>query len=427
MTDTPLPQLTPVSNSCVELQTNTVDKPLFVTNVVSSNGNGDSNTSSRRNSSFAIDPDTEEIINWKDGIGTLPNSNLKVRENELGELELILNQESDVVEQEVEAQNVADAETELLCEEKIKIDDSPIAVPKETEEERAAQAKYEAERREMLMRPNLFAKCVNCGAEGRKSTYIRLGKYCSQTCATLHTTHLRNAAHKTPIKESDRSSPDNRGRRRGTDDQTNGDSHPASPDNSDISPNELDGRRKRRLSAGHTNGDVSRPTSPDSLKGGNNRDGMRSGGKRPKSSHNENHRPVSPSTNSESHTRPGTPNSVTPQTALHQSIFAMRAKQQMLCDAPLNWQKTTTSLLATTDQVKPIEVLRWDAERVSGFVNSIPGCSETGQTFLDELVDGEAFLLLTQQDIVKVLNIKLGPAVKIYNSILLLRDALEEP
>lgn len=41
-------------------------------------------------------------------------------------------------------------------------------------------------------------------------------------------------------------------------------------------------------------------------------------------------------------------------------------------------------------------------------------------------IDGEAFLLLTQADIVKILSIKLGPALKIYNSILMFKNADEE-
>lgn len=36
-------------------------------------------------------------------------------------------------------------------------------------------------------------------------------------------------------------------------------------------------------------------------------------------------------------------------------------------------------------------------------------------------IDGEAFLLLTQVDLVKILSIKLGPALKIYNSILMFK------
>lgn len=51
-----------------------------------------------------------------------------------------------------------------------------------------------------------------------------------------------------------------------------------------------------------------------------------------------------------------------------------------------------------------------------------------GSIFLFSLqqIDGEAFLLLTQADIVKILSIKLGPALKIYNSILMLKSADEE-
>lgn len=40
-------------------------------------------------------------------------------------------------------------------------------------------------------------------------------------------------------------------------------------------------------------------------------------------------------------------------------------------------------------------------------------------------IDGEAFLLLNQSDIVKILCIKLGPALKIYNAILMFKTAEE--
>ncbi len=41
-------------------------------------------------------------------------------------------------------------------------------------------------------------------------------------------------------------------------------------------------------------------------------------------------------------------------------------------------------------------------------------------------IDGEAFLLLNQTDIVKIMNIKLGPALKIFNSILMFKNAASE-
>lgn len=36
-------------------------------------------------------------------------------------------------------------------------------------------------------------------------------------------------------------------------------------------------------------------------------------------------------------------------------------------------------------------------------------------------IDGEAFLMLTQEDLVTLLGLRLGPAIKLYNSIVLLR------
>uniref|UniRef100_A0A8C3VYJ4 Lethal(3)malignant brain tumor-like protein 1 n=1 Tax=Catagonus wagneri TaxID=51154 RepID=A0A8C3VYJ4_9CETA len=42
---------------------------------------------------------------------------------------------------------------------------------------------------------------------------------------------------------------------------------------------------------------------------------------------------------------------------------------------------------------------------------------------IDEMIDGEAFLLLTQADIVKIMSVKLGPALKIYNAILMFKNA----
>lgn len=41
------------------------------------------------------------------------------------------------------------------------------------------------------------------------------------------------------------------------------------------------------------------------------------------------------------------------------------------------------------------------------------------------MIDGEAFLLLTQTDIVKIMSIKLGPALKISNAILMFKSTDE--
>lgn len=54
---------------------------------------------------------------------------------------------------------------------------------------------------------------------------------------------------------------------------------------------------------------------------------------------------------------------------------------------------------------------------------SISSCFSTVVSL--QMIDGEAFLLLTQTDIVKIMSIKLGPALKISNAILMFKSTDE--
>ena len=45
-----------------------------------------------------------------------------------------------------------------------------------------------------------------------------------------------------------------------------------------------------------------------------------------------------------------------------------------------------------------------------------------GSRLIEEEVDGESFLLLTQSDLIQILGFRLGPAVKIVNTILLINN-----
>ncbi|NXJ06466.1 LMBL1 protein, partial [Odontophorus gujanensis] len=71
-------------------------------------------------------------------------------------------------------------------------------------------------------------------------------------------------------------------------------------------------------------------------------------------------------------------------------------------------------------------VTKWTVEEVVSFVQRLPGCKEQAAVFREEQIDGEAFLLLNQNDLVKILNVKLGPALKVYNAILMLKSAEQE-
>ena len=63
-------------------------------------------------------------------------------------------------------------------------------------------------------------------------------------------------------------------------------------------------------------------------------------------------------------------------------------------------------------------VRTWEVEKVSSFVKILTGKPECADAFKSEEVDGEALLLLTQNDILNSLKLKLGPAIKIYNAVL---------
>lgn len=68
-------------------------------------------------------------------------------------------------------------------------------------------------------------------------------------------------------------------------------------------------------------------------------------------------------------------------------------------------------------------VQAWDATSVGKLVSSIPGVGEPlANKMVEEDVDGESLLLLTQADLVSFLGMKLGPAVKVFNAIKMIRE-----
>lgn len=85
-----------------------------------------------------------------------------------------------------------------------------------------------------------------------------------------------------------------------------------------------------------------------------------------------------------------------------------------------SWAKHSKYLM---DYVKTdIDPRDWTEEDVVDFVSSLPSCREYCNLFREHGIDGESFMMLSQRDLVDILNIKLGPAIKLYNVIVLLRQ-----
>ncbi|XP_039292374.1 lethal(3)malignant brain tumor-like protein 3 isoform X2 [Nilaparvata lugens] len=78
-----------------------------------------------------------------------------------------------------------------------------------------------------------------------------------------------------------------------------------------------------------------------------------------------------------------------------------------------------SSLVKVTAEVRD-NPAQWTAKQVAAFLSTVhPGKSKV---FVDQEIDGEALLMLSQSDLTSLLGFKLGPAIKIYNVITILRQ-----
>ena len=92
------------------------------------------------------------------------------------------------------------------------------------------------------------------------------------------------------------------------------------------------------------------------------------------------------------------------------------------------WDQNTSFLKPMTQSLNPTIVEKWTPREVSKFIVGLPRLSNCDMSnlemkILEEEVDGEAFLLMTQSDFVKMLGVKLGSAIKIYNALLLIKKS----
>ncbi|TPP67069.1 Lethal(3)malignant brain tumor 3 [Fasciola gigantica] len=66
----------------------------------------------------------------------------------------------------------------------------------------------------------------------------------------------------------------------------------------------------------------------------------------------------------------------------------------------------------------------WNTNMVGNFVSTLPGCKQFADKFVENEIDGAALLCLEQHDLMQILGMKLGPAVKVFSAIQTLRRSL---
>ncbi|KAJ8332713.1 hypothetical protein SKAU_G00425020 [Synaphobranchus kaupii] len=76
-----------------------------------------------------------------------------------------------------------------------------------------------------------------------------------------------------------------------------------------------------------------------------------------------------------------------------------------------------------TQHFLPSDPAQWNVTDVYEFICSLPGCQEIAEEFRSQEIDGQALLLLKEDHLMSTMNIKLGPALKIFAQISLLKDS----
>ncbi|XP_071783455.2 polyhomeotic-like protein 2 [Centroberyx gerrardi] len=71
----------------------------------------------------------------------------------------------------------------------------------------------------------------------------------------------------------------------------------------------------------------------------------------------------------------------------------------------------------------PSDPGNWNVEDVYEFICSLPGCLEIAEEFRSQEIDGQALMLLKEDHLMGTMNIKLGPALKIFAQISMLKDS----
>lgn len=66
----------------------------------------------------------------------------------------------------------------------------------------------------------------------------------------------------------------------------------------------------------------------------------------------------------------------------------------------------------------------WSQADVHDFIERLIDCKDISKQFVRHRIDGESFLMLSQDDLINIFRMRLGPALKVYNSILQLRQKI---
>ncbi|KAG8431810.1 hypothetical protein GDO86_019859 [Hymenochirus boettgeri] len=83
----------------------------------------------------------------------------------------------------------------------------------------------------------------------------------------------------------------------------------------------------------------------------------------------------------------------------------------------------SVDVISINQDFLPSDPTKWNVEDVYEFIRSLPGCQEISEEFRAQEIDGQALLLLKEDHLMSTMNIKLGPALKLFARINMLKDS----
>ncbi|MCL4130250.1 UNVERIFIED_CONTAM: hypothetical protein GTU68_023829 [Idotea baltica] len=112
---------------------------------------------------------------------------------------------------------------------------------------------------------------------------------------------------------------------------------------------------------------------------------------------------------------------VSVDTMVHQSIFNPGYHPNPPPPVPHTLERHK-HIISGLKLVQRSELDRLGPKEVQEAVARIPGCEASSAKFVDQDIDGESLLMLTQNDLVGLLKMKLGPAIKVMAMIVSLKN-----
>ena len=140
--------------------------------------------------------DVLHTMQWKGNIGSLPGSDLKFRFDEQGHLNMI-NEDKPIV--------VNDNETKVEDESEEKSSD--LTEAEDSNKPEATSLTTEVKDVDIDVEP--MRTCINCNQKGPANTFIRQGRFCSKSCATLEANQLKGLITKRNAELSSAKAQDN--------------------------------------------------------------------------------------------------------------------------------------------------------------------------------------------------------------------------